>query len=84
MSPASSINASRARLSIDLTPEQRRRIRLAAAHRDSSIRDYVMAAVLARLAEDEEKSGLTALKEDADPVLAHVWKNDADTAYDDL
>lgn len=74
----------RARLSIDLTTEQRRRVRLAAAHRDTSIRDYVVTAILTRLAEDEERSGLTTLRETSDPVLGELWKNDTDAAYDDL
>ena len=75
---------SRARLSIDLTIEQRRRVRLAAAHRDTSIREYVVTAILTRLAEDEERSGLTTLRESSDPVLGELWKNDTDSAYDDL
>lgn len=74
----------RARLSIDLTTEQRRRVRLAAAHRDTSIRDYVVTAILTRLAKDEEQSGLTTLRETSDPVLGELWKNDKDSAYDDL
>lgn len=42
----------RARLSIDLSLEARRRIRMAAAKRDLSIRQYVLEAVQERLKED--------------------------------
>jgi hypothetical protein len=42
----------RARLSIDVPVEARRRIRVAAAKRDQSIRDYVWEAVEGRLKQD--------------------------------
>ena len=42
----------RARLSIDVPREARRRIHIAAAKRDQSIRDYVWEAVEARLTHD--------------------------------
>ena len=42
-------DAQRARLSIDVTRETRRRIQFAAAQRDQSIRQYVLEAIEARL-----------------------------------
>ncbi len=78
----------RARLSIDLSFEARRRIRKAAAKRDLSIRQYVLEAVQERLKEDlgEEvaKENLLALTVHADPVLAELWDNPKDAAYDRL
>ena len=59
---------------------------MAAAKRDVSIRDYVWQAVEARLARDlaDELTAtdLTALTERADPVLAELWDNPKDAAYD--
>ena len=76
----------RARLSIDVSREARRRIRIAAAKRDQSVRDYVWVAVEARLNQDlaDELSvaDLVALNERADPVLADLWSNPKDAAYD--
>ena len=76
----------RARLSIDVSREARRRIRIAAAKRDQSVRDYVWEAVEARLNQDlaDELSAadLVALNERADPVLADLWSNSKDAAYD--
>ena len=76
----------RARLSIDVSREIRRRIRLAATQRDQSIRDYVWEAVEARLerdlAEDRAAADLVALNERTDPVLADLWDNPKDAAYD--
>ncbi len=77
----------RARLSIDV-PKADRRIRLAAAKHDQSIRDYVWQAVEARLrrdlADESAAAELVALTERADPVLADLWDNPRDAAYDDL
>ncbi len=78
----------RARLSIDVPREARRRIHVAAAKRDQSIREYVWEAVEARLKQDlaEELSAadLIALNEHTDPVLADLWDNPKDAAYDKL
>ena len=85
--PPPSLDAQRARLSIDVPRETRRRIRHAAARRDQSIRQYVSDAIEARLQDDlvDETSGDGfALKASADPVLAELWDNPADAAYDDL
>ena len=76
----------RARLSIDVPREARRRIHIAAAKRDQSIRDYVWEAVEARLnhdlADELSAADLVALNERTDPVLADLWNNPKDAAYD--
>jgi hypothetical protein len=68
--------------------EARRRIHIAAAKRDQSIRDYVWEAVEARLkhdlADELSAADLIALTERADPVLADLWNNPKDAAYDTL
>ena len=74
----------RTRLSIDISADERRRIRLAAARRDESIRDYVLRAIEAQLTADLESANLTTLTDAADPVLGDLWKNSKDAAYDDL
>ena len=78
----------RPRLSIDLSREARRRIRMAAAKRDLSIRQYVLEAVQERLkadlGEEQARATLLALTAHADPVLAALWDNPQDAAYDRL
>ena len=77
----------RARLSIDVPREVRRRIRLAAARRDQSIRQYVWEAIEARLQDDlreDAAAELLALRASVDPVLAELWDNPVDAAYDEL
>ena len=82
------IQRSRARLSIDVPREARRRIRIAAAKRDQSIRDYVWDAVEARLrhdlADEFAVADLSVLDDRNDPVLADLWNNPKDAAYDKL
>jgi len=76
----------RPRISIDVAAATRRRIRLAAAKRDLTIRQYVLQALEERLREDlaSEADGLLALTASADPVLARLWDNPRDAEYDRL
>jgi hypothetical protein len=78
--------AKRPRISVDVDPETRRRVRLAAAKRDVSLRKYITDALQERLREDlgEYEERLTALTATADPVLATLWNNEKDAAYDHL
>jgi len=78
--------AKRPRISVDVDPEIRRQIRLAAAKRDVSVRQYITDALREQLREDlgEYEERLTALTATADPVLATLWDNDKDAAYDHL
>lgn len=72
----------RPRVSVDVTPELRRRLRLAAAKRDLTLRQYVLDAIEERLEEDlGEPESLSAR---TDPVLAALWRNRRDAKYDDV
>ncbi len=78
----------RTRLTIDIPAETKRRLRLVAAQRDISIRQYMLETIEERLAKDwaelAEQEGLLALTAQADPVLAELWDNEKDAAYDRL
>ena len=78
----------RARLIIEVSREAWRRVHIAAVQRDQSIREYVWKAVEARLKHDlgDEFSAVdpVAMNERADPVLANLWNNPTDAAYDKL
>ena len=78
--------AKRPRISIDVQPEIRRRLRLASAKRDLTIRQYVLEAIEDRLREDlgDGAEGMLTLTAKADPVLAGVWDNRRDAEYDRL
>ena len=74
----------RPRLSIDVSPAVRRRVRLAAARREVTVGQYVLEALEERLEKDLASDDLLALTSDADPVLAELWDNPKDAEYDDL
>jgi len=81
-----STTAKRSRLTIDLAADVKRRLRLIAAHRDVSIRQYVLETIEERLAKDwvelTEQEELLTLTARSDPVLAELWDNEKDAAYD--
>jgi predicted transcriptional regulator len=78
----------RTRLTIELPAEVKRRLRLVAAQRDVAVRQYVLETIEERLEKDwvelAEQEGLLALTAQADPVLAELWDNEKDAAYDQL
>jgi len=78
--------AKRPRISVDVPPEVRRRLRLAAAKRDLTVRQYVLEAIEEQLREDlgEDSEGVLTLTAKADPVLAELWDNRKDSEYDRL
>lgn len=74
------------RISIDVGPEMRRRLRLAAAKRDLTPPQYVLEAIEERLRKDlgDDAEGVLALAAKTDPILAEVWDNQEDAEYDRL
>ena len=79
-------SAKRPRISVDVLPEVRRRLRLAAAKHDLTVRQYVLEAIEERLRADlgEQDEGMLTLMAKADPVLAELWDNPKDSEYDRL
>ncbi|MBU1147040.1 MAG: hypothetical protein KKD11_01695 [Candidatus Omnitrophica bacterium] len=79
-------NGGRDRLSIDVFPEEHKKIKAYAALHGQTIREYVLECVHKRLkieAEKGELSGL-AMHLDKDPVLRELWDNKKDSEYDKL
>lgn len=75
----------RPRVCVDVDPELRRRLRMAAARSDVSLKEYLLQAITEKLERDlEEREILLALSADSDPVLAELWDNEKDAAYDRL
>lgn len=86
MSQATRTLPKRLRISVDVSPEVRRRLRLAAARHDVAVGHYVLEAIEERLRQDlkDEDAGMLGLTAKADPVLAELWDNPKDAAYDRL
>jgi uncharacterized protein (DUF1778 family) len=78
----------RPRISIDVDPETRRRIRVAAAQKNLLVSQYILKAVKERLWQDlgeqEDLDSLLTLNAKYDPLLADLWNNKKDAAYDCL
>jgi len=76
----------RPRLSVDVSSSLRRRLRVAAARRDVTVGKYVLTAVERQLQQDlkDESDAILALTAAADPVLAELWDNPKDAAYERL
>jgi hypothetical protein len=80
------IDIARERLSIDVFPEEHRRIKSFAALHGETIREYVLECVRERLRKEAEKKDLSVLtmRLDQDPLFKNVWNNEKDAAYDKL
>ncbi len=76
----------RLRITVDVPPEVRRRLRLAAAKHDVAVGRYVLEAIEERLRQDlgQDAEAMLGLTAKADPVLAELWDNARDSAYDRL
>ena len=78
----------RTRLTVDLPTELKQRLRMVAARRDIPVRQYVLETLEEQLNRDwvelVEQESLLALTAQADPVLAELWDNEKDAAYDRL
>jgi hypothetical protein len=72
------------RVSVDITPSIRRRLRMAAAGRDMPVGRYALMAMENQLRHDlaEDLDVLQGLSAEADPLLARLWDNPRDAAYD--
>ncbi len=72
------------RLSVDIKFQEHRGIKMAAALCGETIGSYVLRAVRERLQQDMEHQGLLAMSAHTDLVLAELWDNEKDSAYDKL
>ena len=72
------------RLSIDVKPDEHRKIKMYAAHHGISIRVYVLESVRKRLAQEEEGKDLSRITTSTSSALKELWNNDKDSAYDQL
>ena len=69
----------RARLTIDIDPALHNTLKVLAARKGTTMREYCVTAIQRQL---EADTGLRAL--DPDDVLTDLWDNEDDAAYDDL
>jgi hypothetical protein len=84
MRQAAQTSSGRPRITVDVDPAIRRRVRMAALQRDVTVSQYVLEALEDRLRVDapEDAEPAMALTAESDPVLAELWDNEMDAAYD--
>lgn len=76
--------AKRPRISIDVPPLVRRRLRIAAARCDVSVRQYLLEAIEEQLREDLRDDEEPVLTAGTDPALAELWDNPRDAQSQQL
>jgi hypothetical protein len=77
----------RVRLSVDLEPELRRKIKVAAARKDLSMRDYVVTTLQRAIAQEERDSTLSvegSWSRISARSFARDWNSPEDEEYDRL
>ena len=76
----------RDRLSIDVLPEEHKRIKAYAALHGETIQKYVIESVRERFRQEIEEKELSTLTMNLkqDPVLKQLWDNKKDAAYDKI
>jgi hypothetical protein len=72
--------ARQARLSIGIEPELRRKIKATAAHKDLSVRDYIL--TILRRGVEEEAASARAETSASTRSFARDWKSEEDSVYD--
>ena len=72
------------RISVKLDPSLHRQLRDSATRHDQTISRFVLETLEQRLRAESDLEGLTAMTAAADPVLAELWDNPRDAAYDRL
>jgi hypothetical protein len=70
----------KSRLTIDLDQRLHSRLKIVAAKRGTSMREYCVRAIETSIAEEPGEY----LTSEADPVLAELWDNSDDAVYDDM
>ena len=71
----------RSRLTLDMDADLHLKVKVTAAQRRTSMRDFCLAAIQEHLARIEKAQHLTAWEA---PLLAELWDNEEDAVYDDI
>ncbi|NLF97995.1 MAG: DUF1778 domain-containing protein [Candidatus Riflebacteria bacterium] len=76
--------AKRERLTIDLTPEEHRRIKSYAAYQGKTLKEFVLDSIHTRMSLDAEQEDLKLVMTKPTSLMMEIWDNDRDAAYDKL
>jgi uncharacterized protein (DUF1778 family) len=76
--------AKRERLTIDLTPEEHRKIKSYAAYKGKTLKEFVLDSIQTRMALDAEQEDLKLVMTKPTSLMMEIWDNDRDADYDKL
>lgn len=76
--------AKRERLTIDLTPEEHRRIKSYAAYQGKTLKEFVVENIRTKIALDAEQEDLSMVTTKPTALMMEIWDNERDAAYDKL
>jgi len=76
--------AKRERLTIDLTPEEHRRIKSYAAYQGKTLKEFVVESIRTKIALDAEQEDLSMVTTKPTALMMEIWDNERDAAYDKL
>ena len=74
----------RERLSIDVSPEEHRKIKAYSAIYGKTIREYTLEIIRERLSQEEERLQLLGITTNVGEVLKELWDNEKDAEYDKI
>ena len=73
----------RERLSVDISPEERRRVKAVAALAGKTIREFVLESIREKIAREAEARELEAMTTHVCSSLEALWDNEQDAIYDE-
>jgi uncharacterized protein (DUF1778 family) len=76
--------AKRDRLTIDLSPEEHRKIKAYAAYQGKTLKEFVVESIRIKMALDSEQEDLNMIMTKPTELMMEIWDNDMDAAYDKL
>lgn len=76
--------AKRDRLTIDLSPEEHRKIKSYAAYQGKTLKEFVVESIRVKMALDSEQEDLNMIMTKPTELMMEIWDNEMDAAYDKL
>lgn len=74
----------RERLTIDLTPDEHRKIKSYAAYQGKTLKEFVVESIRTKMALDAEQEDLNQILTKPTALMMEIWDNDRDAGYDQL
>jgi len=79
-----SVSAKRDRLTIDIAPEEHRKIKAYAALHGKTLKEFILESIKTQMERDAEEADLHSMTTKPTSALKEVWDNEKDSAYDEM